>query len=87
MPRVALTESQRRKNKAADGNDALKRALNHFKLDNGLKWTDVALCLGVAPSSLSRWRDHPEIIPLSSMRQIAAVTKMSAEEWLKIGGF
>ena len=86
MPRVALTDKQRREYKAADGNRALNQALNHYKIDNGLNWPEVAARLGVSTSSLSRWREHPEIIPLSAMRRIAALTKMEPETWAKIGG-
>lgn len=86
MPRVALTDKQRRECKAADGNKALNQVLNHYKIDNGLSWPEVAARLEVSTSSLSRWREHPDIIPLSAMRRIAALTKMSQEEWAKIGG-
>ena len=86
MPRVALTDKQRREYKAADGNKALNQALNHYKIDNGLNWPEVAVRLGVSTSSISRWREHPEIIPLSAMRRIAALTKMEPETWAKIGG-
>lgn len=86
MPRVALTDKQRREYKAADGNKALNQALNHYKIDNGLNWPEVAARLEVSTSSLSRWREHPEIIPLSAMRRIAELTKMEPETWAKIGG-
>ena len=86
MPRVALTDKQRREYKAADGNRALNQALNHYKIDNGLNWPEVAARLGVSTSSLSRWREHPEIIPLSAMRRIVEITKMEPETWAKIGG-
>ena len=86
MPRVALTDKQRREYKAADGNKALNQALNHYKIDNGLNWPEVAARLGVSTSSLSRWREHPEIIPLSAMRRIVEITKMEPETWAKIGG-
>lgn len=86
MPRVALTDKQRREYKAADGNKALNQALNHYKIDNGLNWPEVAVRLGVSTSSLSRWREHPEIIPLSAMRRIVEITKMEPETWAKIGG-
>lgn len=86
MPRVTLTDKQRREYKAADGNKALNQALNHYKIDNGLNWPEVAARLEVSTSSLSRWREHPEIIPLSAMRRIAALTKMEPDTWAKIGG-
>ena len=86
MPRVALTDKQRREYKAVDGNRALNQALNHYKIDNGLNWPEVAARLGVSTSSLSRWREHPEIIPLSAMRRIVEITKMEPETWAKIGG-
>ena len=86
MPRVTLTDKQRREYKAADGNKALNQALNHYKIDNGLNWPEVAARLGVSTSSLSRWREHPEIIPLSAMRRIVALIKMEPETWAKIGG-
>ena len=86
MPRVALTDKQRREYKAADGNKALNQALNHYKIDNGLNWPEVAARLEVSTSSLSRWREHPDIIPLSAMRRIVALIKMEPETWSKIGG-
>ena len=86
MSRVALNDKQRREYKLADGNKALNQALNHYKIDNGLNWPEVAARLEVSTSSLSRWREHPEIIPLSAMRRIAALTKMEPETWAKIGG-
>ena len=86
MSRVALNDKQRREYKLADGNKALNQALNHYKIDNGLNWPELAARLEVSTSSLSRWREHPDIIPLSAMRRIAALTKMEPETWAKIGG-
>ena len=82
MPRVALNDKQRREYKLADGN----KALNHFKVDKGLRWSDVADLLNASTTSLSRWRKNPDIIPLSAMRRIVALIKMEPETWAKIGG-
>lgn len=86
MPRVALNDKQRREYKLADGNKALNQALNHFKVDKGLRWSDVADLLNASTTSLSRWRKNPDIIPLSAMRRIVALIKMEPETWAKIGG-
>ncbi len=87
MPRVALTDAQRLANKAADGDKALNTALKHYKIDNDLRWDDVADRLSVSRSSLSRWRPDPGDISLRVLRKIISVTRMTPEDWLKIGGF
>ena len=87
MPRVALTAAQKRAQRTADGNTALLKALRRNKAEEDLKWDEVAGRLGVAPSTLQRWRQRPEIIPLCGLRAIVETIGMSKEDWLKVGGF
>lgn len=87
MPRVCLTPAQRASAKAKDGNAALVRALNHYKIDTTRRWEDVARELGTAETTLRRWRSRPDIITLADLRRLAALTGMTAEDWLAVGGY
>lgn len=87
MPRVCLTPAQRASAKAKDGNAALVRALNHHKIDTAQRWEDVAREIGTSPCTLLRWRDRPGVITLDDLRRLAAVVKMSPEDWLAVGGY
>lgn len=87
MPRVALTDAQRLKQRLSDGDKALVKVLNHYKVDNGLDWGDVAGRLQIGVTTLSRWRGNPGRLTLDHVRRMAVTLRMTPEEWLAIGGY
>lgn len=87
MPRVALTDAQRLKQRLSDGDKALVKALNHYKVDNGLDWGDVAGRLQIGVTTLARWRSRPGTISMDHARRIASAIRMTPEEWLAFGGY
>lgn len=87
MPRVLLTPAQRAAQKAREGDAALRRSLNHYKVDAEQRWADMARELGTAETTLRRWRSRPDIITLADLRRLAALTGMTAEDWLAVGGY
>lgn len=87
MPKVALTEAQKLKNRLTTGDRVLVRCLNHYKVDHGMKWAEVARQLQVGSTTLSRWRGRPGVINLDEARKMAVSLRMTPEEWLRIGGY
>lgn len=87
MAKVMLTEAQKLKNRLTTGDRVLVRCLNHYKVDQGMKWTELAQQLHVGSTTLSRWRDRPGAINLDQARKMAVSLRMTPEEWLRIGGF
>lgn len=87
MPKVALTEVQKLKSRISAGDKVLVQCLNHYKVDHGMKWSELAEKLNIGSTTLNRWRGRPGVISLDDARKMAVSLRMTAEEWLRIGGF
>lgn len=89
MPVTYLSTADRLQAEERRCNDALARAVRLFK---GLACKPdnvLADAIGVGRATLSRYK-HPDVIgniTLNTARKIARETKMSPDEWLKVGGF
>lgn len=87
MPKLRKTPQQKEAERIASANRAVQVVLNHYKIDGGFRWEDVASNIGTSLPTLSRWRSDPGGITLDALRSIVKVTGLSPEDWLAIGGF
>lgn len=89
MPVTYLTSSDRLRAEERRCNEALSKAIRLFR---GLtRKPDLALAeaVGIGRTTLSRYKDPDAVgnVTLNTARRIAKETKMSPEDWLKVGGY
>ena len=49
-----------------------------------LVYRDIAKACGVSPSTITRWKEDPKLIPLGNLQTLCRIRKLSDEEILSI---
>lgn len=88
MPRVRpLTPELRQREQDKRSNEVLARALRRHRVDTDMSDQELSGKLGVGRTSLWRWKEEPDKMSLGMARRLAHECKMSAEDWLILGGY
>lgn len=88
MPRVRpYTPELRQQERDKKSNEVLARALRRHRVDTNVPDNELAKKLGVGRTSIWRWKEDPGKMTLATARRLAHECKLSADEWLAIGGF
>ncbi len=89
MPKVFLTAADREKNRETNLNEVISFRVRANKARKGVKDKDLADVIGISIGSLVRYKDPEKLglAPLNIVRKIVKECGVSAEEWLKAGGF
>lgn len=88
MPRVRpLTPELRQQEQEKKSDEVLARALRRHRVDTDVLDKDLAKKIGVGTSSISRWKNDPSRMTLTAARRLAHECKLSADDWLAVGGY
>lgn len=88
MPRVRpLTPGLQQQEQEKKSNEVLARALRRHRVDTKVLDKDLAKKLGVGTASITRWKNDPSRMTLTTARRLAHECKMTADDWLALGGY
>lgn len=88
MPKVYLTEKDRRAAGIRRQNEVLARALRIYSAEDGQPDEKLAAQIGVSLSTLYRMKDPDNLGRYANMlRAVAHTIHLSREDWLKFGGY
>lgn len=88
MPRVCLTDEQRREAEAKRRNDLLAKRLRSCRAVERLNQDQLAARAGCSRSVISRVENsRPGEVTLDKLLDIVHAAKMPPEEWLLLGGY
>ncbi len=89
MPKVYLTAEDHQRAEERRCNDALSKAIRLYRGLTRKPDCTLADAVGVGRATISRYKNPDAVgnVSLNTARKIARETGMSAEEWLKVGGY